>query len=91
MGDCQRAQAVELVHALCHQLHTMTSQLDRLERLGVTATHGRACAIRLEAAALRKDIREAQRLIDGLCRRYYLRGDAADAARANANESARRA
>jgi hypothetical protein len=76
---------VELVRALCHQLHGMTTQLDRLERQGVTGTNGRACAIRLEAAALRKDIREAQRHIDRLCRRYYLRGYAADAARATSS------
>ena len=82
MGDCERAQAAELVRALCHQLREMTTQLNRHQRQGVTGTNGRACAIRLEAAALRKDIREAQKLIDRLCRHYYLGGDAADAARA---------
>jgi hypothetical protein len=71
MDDCQRAQAVELVRALCRQLHEMTTKLERIERQGV-GTNGRACAMRLEAAALRKDIREAQRLIDRLRRRYYL-------------------
>jgi hypothetical protein len=74
MGDYERAQAVEFVRALCHQLREMTSQLERIERQGVTGTNGRACAMRLEAAALRKDIREAQRLIDRLRRRYYLEG-----------------
>ena len=74
MGDYERAQAVEFVRALCHQLHEMTTQLERLERQGVTGTNGRACAMRTEAAALRKDIREAQRLIDRLRRRYYLEG-----------------
>jgi hypothetical protein len=69
MGDFyQRAQAAELVRALGHQLDDMTTQLDRVERLG--AKHARSSAIRLEAATLRKDLREAQRLIDRLKRRY---------------------
>jgi len=54
MGDYERAQAVEFVRALCHQLREMTSQLERIERQGVTGTNGRACAMRLEAAALRR-------------------------------------
>lgn len=58
----------------CHQLHEMTTQLARVERQGVTGANARACAMRLEAAALRKDIREAQVLIDRL-RRRYLNGD----------------
>jgi len=70
----QVAQAVEFVRALRHQLHEMTTQLDRVERQGAIATNARACAIRLEAAAPRKDIQEAQRLIDRLQRRY-LNGD----------------
>ena len=72
MGDYRRAQAVELVRALCHQLHKTTTQLDHVERQGVK--NARSCAIRLEATALRKDIREAQRLIDRL-QRHYLDGD----------------
>jgi hypothetical protein len=65
------AQAVELIRALRDQLHEMTRQLSRLERLGVIGTNGRAPAtIRHEAAALRRDIREAQLLIDRLGRRY---------------------
>ncbi|MGB7871809.1 MAG: hypothetical protein WBM01_26710 [Mycobacterium sp.] len=52
------AQAVELVHALRHQLHKMTYQLGWVESQDVTA------------AALRRDIREAQVLIDRLQRRY---------------------
>jgi hypothetical protein len=73
MGDfCQRAQAAELVRALCHQLDDMTTQLAQVERQGVK--NARSAAIRLEAAALRKDVREAQRLIDRLKRRY-LDGD----------------
>ncbi|MGA9493629.1 MAG: hypothetical protein WBV80_25740 [Mycobacterium sp.] len=73
MGDYyQRAQAAELVGALCHQLDDMTTRLHQVERQGVKNT--RSCAIRLEAAALRKDLGEAQRLIDRLKRRY-LDGD----------------
>jgi hypothetical protein len=68
------AQAVELVRALHHQLREMTAQLAWVESRDVTSTNGRACAMRLEAAALRRDIREAQVLIDRLQRRY-LSGD----------------
>jgi hypothetical protein len=65
------AQAVELVRALCGQLHEMTRQLSRLERQGVVGTNGRAPAtIRREGAALRRDINQAQFLIDRLKRRY---------------------
>jgi hypothetical protein len=64
------AQAVELVRALRDQLHKMTRQLARLKRQDVTGTNGRASAIRCEAAALRRDINEAQFLIDRLERRY---------------------
>jgi hypothetical protein len=70
MGDCQAAQAVELVRALRHQLHEMTKQLAWVERQGVTGRNGRACAMRLEAAALRRDMQEAEVLIDRLQRRY---------------------
>jgi hypothetical protein len=45
MADDQAAaQAVELVRALCDQLHAMTRRLARLERQGVTGTNGRASA-----------------------------------------------
>jgi hypothetical protein len=74
MGDHQAAQAVKLVCALRHQLHEMTTQLARVERQDVIARNGRACAMRMEAAALRRDIQEAQFLIDPLQRRY-LNGD----------------
>ena len=70
VDDRDAAQAVELVRALCDQLHAMTRQLARLERQGVTGTNCRSSAIRYEAAALRRDIREAQILIDRLERRY---------------------
>ena len=72
MGDRQAAQAVELVRALRHQLHEMTSQLAWAERHGV-GRNRRACEIRMEAAELRRDIEEAQALIDQL--RRYLNGD----------------
>ena len=74
MRDYQPAQAVELVRALRHQLHCMTTQLARVERQGVTARNGRACAVRMEASPLRRDIKQAQALIDQLQRRY-LTGD----------------
>ena len=70
MGYHQVAQALELVRALRHQLHEMTSQLAWVKRQDVTARNGRACAMRLEAAALRRDIQKAQALIDQLQFRY---------------------
>ena len=74
MGRHEVAQAVELVRALRHQLHEMTTQLAWVERQGVTSRNGRACAMRQEPAALRRDIQDAQALIDRLQRRY-LNGD----------------
>jgi hypothetical protein len=75
MGDCEVAQAVELVRALRQQLHEMTYRLTWLEsHQDVTGTNGQASAIRCEAAALRLDISEAQFFIDRLQRRY-LSGD----------------
>ncbi len=64
------AQAAELARALRHRVHEMTHQLVRLERQHVTGTNSRASAIRCEAAELRRDINEAQILIDRLQRRY---------------------
>ena len=58
------------MRALCDQLHDMTRQLARLERRGVASKNGQGMAARYEAAALRRDIHEAQRLIDRLERRY---------------------
>jgi Tfp pilus assembly protein PilO len=66
--DCDVAQAAEFIRALKQQLHEMTARLARLERQAVTD------ALRLEAAALSRDIQEAQFMIDGL-RRRYLSGD----------------
>jgi hypothetical protein len=54
MGDSDAAQAVELIRALCDQLHKMTDQLAWVERQDVTRRNGRACAMRLQAAALRR-------------------------------------
>jgi hypothetical protein len=71
---CDVAQALELVRALRHQLHEMTTQLAWVEGQDVTGRNGRACAMRMEAAALRRDIKEAQVLIDRLQRRH-LNGD----------------
>jgi hypothetical protein len=52
MGDCEVAQAVELVRALRQQLHEMTYRLTWLEsHQDVTGTNGQASAIRCEAAA----------------------------------------
>lgn len=64
MGERDAAQAVELIRALCDALDEMTRQLSWLERRGA----------QLDAAALRRDINEAQTDIDRLQRRY-LRGD----------------
>jgi hypothetical protein len=72
MGDYQRAQAVELVRALRDQLHRMTTRLATVERLDVTGRTNRE--VRMEAAELRQDIKEAQALIYQLQRRY-LNGD----------------
>jgi hypothetical protein len=74
MGDRQAAQAVELVRALRHQLHETTEQLAWVERQDVTGRNGRGCAMRMKAAALRRDMQEAEVLIDRLQRRY-LSGD----------------
>jgi hypothetical protein len=64
------AQAVELIRALCDQLRQMTAQLGWVESRDVTASNARACSMRLEAAALRRDIAEALAHIDRLQRRY---------------------
>jgi hypothetical protein len=70
MDACDVAQAVELVRALRAQLVRMTGRLAWIERQDVTRSNGRAWAMRVEATALRRDINEAQILIDRLQRRY---------------------
>jgi hypothetical protein len=72
---CDAAQAVELIRALRHQLQEMTTELAWVERQDVAVRNGRACALRMEAAALRRDIQEAQFLVDRLRRRYLSGGD----------------
>lgn len=77
MGDRNAAQAAELVRALREQLRDMTDQLARVEHQlpRLTAWNHPAHELRLEAAALRRDIGEAQVYIDRLQRRNYLSGD----------------
>jgi hypothetical protein len=70
VGGRQAAQAVEFARALRDQLYEMTHELVRLERQDVTGMSSRASAIRCEAAALRRDINEAQTLVDLLQLRY---------------------
>ena len=66
---------MQLVRALRDQLSELTAQLAQVERQDVTLMKkGRASAVRLHAAALRRDIKEAQALIEQLQRRY-LPGD----------------
>ena len=67
-GGCQGVQAVEFIRALQVQLRKMTSRLAWVERQGVAARSSRE--MRLEAAALRRDIQEARLLIERLQRRY---------------------
>ena len=74
MGASEVAQARELIRALRDQLRQMTARLAWVESQDVTRSKGRACALRLQAAGLRRDIREAQGFIDRLQRRY-LSGD----------------
>jgi hypothetical protein len=68
VGEWQAAQAAEFSRALQVQLRKMTSRLAWVERQGVTDRSSRE--MRLEAAALRRDIKEAQVLIDRLQLRY---------------------
>ncbi len=77
MDRRQVAQAVEFIRALRVQLGEMTSQLGWIERQNVRASNARASALRIEAATLRRDIKEAQSLIDRL-ERHYLERHAAD-------------
>jgi hypothetical protein len=72
MQDCDPAQAAELIRALCRHLREMTQHLVRLESRDVPGATGNPA--RLEAAALRRDIAEAQMHVDRLQRRY-LSGD----------------
>ena len=60
MGERDAAQAEVLIRALCNLRDKMTTQADRLEKLDSQR----------DAAALRRDIDEAQAHIVGLRRRY---------------------
>jgi hypothetical protein len=70
MEDCNRAQAVELIRALQCQLREMTVHLAWLERHDVSASNGHASQMRMDTAALWRDIQEAKGHIDRLQRRY---------------------
>jgi acyl-CoA reductase-like NAD-dependent aldehyde dehydrogenase len=70
MQDCDPAQAAELVRALCDQLRGMTKHLARVESREVPGQNGHP--MRWEAAALRRDIAQAQQHIDRLQRRYLI-------------------
>ena len=77
MGDRQAAQAVKLINALHDQVNEMTAQVDWLERKSTRATSASmVVATRAEAAAVRRDINEAQVLIHRL-RSRYLKGASA--------------
>ncbi len=71
MGDRQAAQALKFISALRDQLNEMRAQLTRLERNSAgAASASMASARRVEAATLRRDIKEAQALVDQLRNRY---------------------
>jgi hypothetical protein len=70
MQESDPAQAVQLVRALRDQLREMTAQLAWADSRNVPGPHGHAT--RLDAAALRRDIAEAQMHIDRLQRRYLI-------------------
>ena len=72
-GDCEVAQARELIRALRDQLREMTHHVAWVESRDVPGPNGHA--LRLEAAALRRDIAEAQSHIDRLQRRYLSGGE----------------
>jgi hypothetical protein len=69
-GECQSVQAAEFIRALRAHLHGVTSRLAWIERHHVAGSDARASAMRTEAASLRREINEAQILIDRLQRRY---------------------
>jgi hypothetical protein len=64
------AQVMELVRALRERLHEMTCRLVRVGRQGFTLMNSPASAIRCERAELRRDISEAQILVNRLERHY---------------------
>jgi len=68
MQDSDPAQAAELIRALSDLLRKMTYRLAWVESRDVPGPSGHP--FRLEAAALRRDISEAQMHVDRLKRRY---------------------
>lgn len=66
----QVIQAMEFARALSVQLGEMTKRLAWLARQDVAGRKDRIRARRIEAAELRRDIKEAQLLIDRLQQRY---------------------
>jgi len=73
MQDCDPAQARELIRALCDLVRERTHHLSWIEGRDVPGTDGHP--MRLEAAALRRDIAEAEMHIDRLYRRYLSGGE----------------
>jgi hypothetical protein len=69
-GPRRVAQAAELNRALRAQLRDMSERLASVERRGLQHGSTLTPALRREAAALRRDIRQAQALIDRLQRSY---------------------
>ena len=75
MEDQRAAQAVKFISALRDHVNEMMAQVAWLERKGARAkSSSMVSATRVEAAALRRDIAEAQVLIDRL-RSRYSKGD----------------
>ena len=68
MGDCDAAQAMELIRTLPDELREMTHHLAWVEGRDVPGPNGDAT--RLQAAALCRDIAEAQMHVDRLQHRY---------------------
>jgi hypothetical protein len=68
--DRNAAQARQLIQALQEQLREMGPKLARAEREGAAAHPSRRRAMRLEAAALYRDITRAQFLIARLQRSF---------------------
>lgn len=85
MGGWQIAQAVEFVRVLRVQLQELNDKLASIERRIKTASNARARALRIEATTLRRDIREAESLVEQL-ERCYLGGNAVDPARPAARQ-----
>jgi hypothetical protein len=66
----QKDQAVEFIRALRFHVREMTGKLVWIERQTANASNARATALRAEAVALRRDIREAEALVGRLTQSY---------------------